>query len=150
MILTTITPHAYPVRAGELTILLCEPRGYCALVLSVYSDKAVVRLLDAEVRHIETVWLDDLIPTRKTPLDFLKLYEPTPQTLSRALEKEREQVDFTKLKKRTSKKTGEKKIAKKTKPLVKTLSIGQKDQLKDILMARLKEIRKATKSEKSN
>ena len=93
--LKEISPHDWPVRVGELTILLSNKVGYCGIVLRVTGDKARVGLLDwtLEDRYLE-IPLYDCVPTRKSPSDLVKQYHPSPLQFSQALNYERSFPDF--------------------------------------------------------
>jgi hypothetical protein len=93
--LREISPHDWPVRVGELTILLSSKVGYCAIVMRIVGSTARVGLLDhtSEDRLIE-VPLYDCVPTRKTPVDLIKTFHPSAQDFSEALHKERSFPDF--------------------------------------------------------
>lgn len=93
--LEEISPHEWPVRVGELCILLSYKPGYCAVVERIDNNKAYVVLLDWPINHpVKEIPLYDCIPTRKTPWDLVSLYEPSPEEFSQALVKEREFPDF--------------------------------------------------------
>ena len=95
--LKEISPHEWPVRVGELTILLSHKTGYCGIIVGIsqQSQVASVRLLDwtTEDTTLE-IPLYDCVPTRKTPMDLVKAYQPTAQGFSLALHTERSFPDF--------------------------------------------------------
>lgn len=130
---TVYSPVKRPPRIGELAVTLSDPRGYCCIVKDISNDVATVYWLDDLPNATRTYPLKSLIPTGKTPLDLLKLYEPTPQSLNEALTKERSQVDYLAFKKK-----GGGSATKKPKFDVKNMSKEQKDQLKGFIMQLLK------------
>jgi len=91
-----ISPYEWPARVGELTILLSAHTGYCAIVYDVDTEHsiAIVSLLDDADSAKFSVPLYDCVPTRKTPLDIVSQYTPTPQEFSHAVEQERSFPDF--------------------------------------------------------
>jgi len=95
--LKEISPHEWPVCVGELTILLSHKVGYCGIIVGVsqQSQLASVRLLDWTTEDITLeVPLYDCVPTRKTPVDLIKTFQPTAQDFSLALYTERSFPDF--------------------------------------------------------
>lgn len=131
-----LTPHAWPVRTGQVAITLQNPRGYCVEVLSIRVNEAVVRYLDSQESEFSQP-LFSLIPTGKTPEDLIALYTPTPQSLDLALDIERSIPDFTKLKKKGG---GKGKVKKAKKAKKGELTEVQKEQLKVLLLQRWKEL----------
>jgi len=133
---TLYSPIKRPPRVGELAITLSEPRGYCCIVSAIVGDVASVYWLDDTHNAVRTYPVKSLIPTGKRPEDLLRLYEPTPQSLNEALTKEREQVDYSLLKKKgggkKATKTGSKKFD------IKDMNKEQKDLLKTFLQQLLK------------
>jgi len=112
-----ISPHEWPCRVGELTILLSTHAGYCALVLDIDTEHslAIVCLLDdADCTKI-SVPLYDCVPTRKFPLDLVQVYTPTRVQFSQAVEAERSFPDFDSPALSKSRRSSTKKS--KTKPL---------------------------------
>ncbi|MCP4568721.1 MAG: hypothetical protein GY841_14175 [FCB group bacterium] len=95
--LIEISPHEWPCRVGEITILLSKKVGYCALVREISRDtqEALVSLLDYTKDDLPfTIPLYDCIPTRKGPEDLISQYHLTPQQFSDNLSKERSFPDF--------------------------------------------------------
>ena len=124
----TYSPAPWPPKVGELVILLAEPRGFVGVLVSQDADQCQVKLLDSiEVRlfHIE-----DLISTGLTPDELCKQYQPDAQTLSANLAVERSLPDFSKFKKKTTKKPREQK----------PLTEFQTQQLKALLIEKIKAV----------
>jgi hypothetical protein len=116
--LKEISPHDWPVRVGELTILLSHKVGYCAIVVGVSRQNQIagVRLLDWT--HEDTtleIPLYDCVPTRKTPQGLIEMYRPNSVDFSQALTAERSFPDFDSPALSKSRRTSTKK--KKTPPL---------------------------------
>jgi hypothetical protein len=95
--LKEISPHKWPVRVGDLTILLSGKVGYCGFVTSISHQNQIagVRLLDwsGEEATLE-VPLYDCVPTGKTPQDLVKHHQPSGKDFSQALSAERSFPDF--------------------------------------------------------
>ena len=138
---TRYSPVKRPPRVGELAITLSHPRGYCVVVSEISDASATVYFLDDVPSQTRAYALSSLIPTGKTPESLLRLYEPTPQSLSDALTNERQMIDFTTLKKGGKKGTTGKSGSKKKFDL-KNLSEEQKQQLANVLRMLMKEDKK--------
>lgn len=131
---TRYSPVKRLPRVGELVVTLSEPRGYCCVIETIHEGKASVRWLD-DLSNVTTDYpLESLIPTGKTPLDLLRLYEPTPQSFNEALTKERSQIEFVVVKK----KGGGGKTGQKRKFDINDMSKEKKDKLKSFVMQLLK------------
>jgi len=128
---TLYSPVKRPARVGELAITMSEPRGYCVVVDSIASGVASVYFLDSHAGRIKYD-LKSLIPTGKTPQTLLELYEPTSQGFAQALERERQQVDYSTLKSKPSKSTTKKKFD------IKNLTPEQKQQVASLLRQLMK------------
>lgn len=119
------------INVGDLAITLDDPRGFCVIVTNITSEIISFHYLDDKDKIEHKTDTNHLIPTGKTPLSFLELYEPTPVSLDRALDLERSFPDFTQVKPKT-KGGGSRQKAKKE------LTDGQKDLLKELILRKLK------------
>jgi len=149
--LKEISPHEWPARVGELTILLSEKVGYCAIItgISTQHNMATVYLLDYTFEDEPLqVPLYDCVPTRKTPKDLVKHYTPTPQEFSDAVSRERSFPDFDSpalsKSRRSSTKTGVKKPKLEGAALVAALALLSPAQ-KEALASLFKKNKKETK-----
>ena len=143
----TYSPIKRLARAGELAILLDDPRGYCVVVQSIYArpnepaQLASVRFLDETNSHTHHTYpLQSLIPTGKTPQSIIQQYEPSPVELDAALDQERKMPDLT----RTSKKKGGGATGKSAKPNKKkfdmtNLTNEEKDKIATFIKALLQQ-----------
>uniref|UniRef100_A0A6M3LT04 Uncharacterized protein n=1 Tax=viral metagenome TaxID=1070528 RepID=A0A6M3LT04_9ZZZZ len=116
----TIQPHQCSpwtlIRPGDLVILLCNPRGYCAEVTVIKDGKAFWCLLDDSRRVLQSCDLCEVIPSGKTPEQLTAAYMPSAVEFDEAVDLQRGLIDFDKLKKRKTKggtkKKGKKKVTK--------------------------------------
>ena len=121
--MTTLKPK-------DLVILLSQPRGFCARVVDITNQKALICLLDSANKGW---WVDisDLIPTGKSGLDLVSQYKPD---LTAGLTEERTFPDFSIVRTRKTKT----KAKKEPKPL----TAGQKEFIGKLLKQRLAELAK--------
>ena len=149
--LKEISPHEWPARVGELTILLSCKVGYCGIItgISQQNQVATVYLLDytSEDEPLQ-VPLYDCVPTRKSPEDLIKYYHPTPQQFSIAVSRERDFPDFDSpalsKSRRSSTKTGVNKPKLEGAALVAALALLSPAQ-KEALASLFKKNKKETK-----
>ncbi len=137
----TVSPHqASPytlVRPGDLVILLCDPRGYCAEVTAIKDGKVSYCLLDdsRQLAPAKSCDLCEVIPSGKTPAALTVEYTPSAVEFDEAVDVQRGMIDFEKLKKRkATKKGGGKKKRKK-----KATKVQKEKLLELILQLRTKE-----------
>lgn len=145
------SPAPWPPRIGELVILLDEPRGYCAELIVTCEGYASVVLLDDEDRTLRRYPINSLISTGKRPADLVSMYLPDPLSFDQAVENERGNIDFTKLKRPkakggVTKKRKKKELHAKTK---KELTGDQKDFFARLIRERLKELKGDKDGEKN-
>lgn len=128
---------ARTLNVGDLAITLDDPRGYCVVVSEIDRTGgcfygASFYFLDDKDKIEHKCDIKALIPTGKTPLSFLELYEPDPISFDRAIDLERKFPDFVVKSTKPKSKGGGVKRAKKE------LTDVQKKLITELVLRRLK------------